>query len=103
VGEPGIGKTHFAQGLAKALSAPLSIQRLDSGLTETLLLGSDKRWGNSQPGLLFELLVLGAVVNPIIVLDEIDKINSAPTGPIQPLLGPGACLGDPCAGHIFGI
>jgi len=76
VGEPGIGKTHFAQGLAKALSAPVSIQRLDSSLTEALLLGSDRRWGNTQHGLLFQLVVLGKAANPIIVLDEIDKINS---------------------------
>ncbi|NPC59346.1 AAA family ATPase [Caenimonas soli] len=75
VGEPGIGKTHFAQGLAKALSAPLSIQRLDSDLTGALFLGSDRKWGNTQHGLLFELLVLGKAANPVVVLDEIDKIN----------------------------
>lgn len=75
VGEPGIGKTHFAQALAKALAAPLSIQRLDSDLTGALLLGSDCKWGNSQHGLLFELLVLGSAANPVVVLDEIDKFN----------------------------
>jgi ATP-dependent Lon protease len=75
VGEPGIGKTHFAQGLAQALGAPLSIQRLDSDLTGSLWLGSDKKWSNSQHGLLFELLALGEAANPVIVLDEIDKIN----------------------------
>lgn len=76
-GEPGIGKTHFAQSLAKALSAPLSIQRLDSDLTGALMLGSDKKWGNTHNGLLFDLLVLGTAANPVIVLDEIDKINRA--------------------------
>ena len=77
VGEPGIGKTHFAQGLAKALRAPLSIQRLDADLTGALILGSDKKWGNSKHGLLFDLLVLGKSANPVIVLDEIDKINKS--------------------------
>jgi ATP-dependent Lon protease len=75
VGEPGIGKTHFAQGLARALSAPLSIQRLDTDLTGALMLGSDRKFGNSQHGLLFELLALGQAANPVVVLDEIDKIN----------------------------
>lgn len=75
VGEPGIGKTHFAQGLARALSAPLSIQRLDTDLTGALMLGSDRKWANSQHGLLFELLALGEAANPVVVLDEIDKIN----------------------------
>ena len=75
VGEPGIGKTHFAQGLAKALRAPLSIQRLDADLTGALFLGSDKKWSTSTYGVLFDLLVLGTSANPVIVLDEIDKIN----------------------------
>ncbi len=75
VGEAGIGKTHFAQGLAAALNAPLSIQRLDSDLTASLMLGSDRKWSNTQHGLLFELLALGLAANPVVVLDEIDKIN----------------------------
>lgn len=74
-GEPGIGKTHFAQCLAEALAAPISIQRLDTDQTSALLMGSDRKWGNTQHGLLFELLALGGVANPVIVLDEIDKIN----------------------------
>jgi ATP-dependent Lon protease len=74
-GEAGIGKTHFAQGLAAAMNAPLSIQRLDSELTGALMLGSDRKWGNTQHGLLFELLALGLAANPVVVLDEIDKMN----------------------------
>jgi ATP-dependent Lon protease len=75
VGEAGIGKTHFSQALAAALNAPLSMQRLDSDLTGALMLGSDRKWGNTQHGLLFELLALGPAANPVIVLDEIDKMN----------------------------
>ena len=75
VGEAGIGKTHFAQCLAKALSAPVSIQRLDSDLSGALMLGSDRKWSSSQHGLLFELLALGSTANPVVLLDEIDKIN----------------------------
>lgn len=75
VGEAGIGKTHFAQGLAQALCAPLSIQRLDSDLTGSQMLGSDRKWGNSHHGLLFNMLALGDAANPVVVLDEIDKIN----------------------------
>ena len=37
------------------------------------ILGSDSKWGNSQHGVLFEIVVLGQHANPIIVLDEIDK------------------------------
>ena len=73
VGEAGVGKTHFAQALAQALSTTLHIQALDSDLTSSVFLGSDRKWSNSQHGVLFETVVLGQHANPIIVLDEIDK------------------------------
>jgi ATP-dependent Lon protease len=73
VGEAGVGKTHFAQALAQALSTTIHIQALDSDLTSSVFLGSDRKWGNSQHGVLFETVVLGHHANPIIVLDEIDK------------------------------
>ncbi|MDD3937579.1 AAA family ATPase [Rhodoferax sp.] len=73
VGEAGVGKTHFAQALAQALSTTIHIQALDSDLTSSVFLGSDRKWGNSQHGVLFETVVLGRHANPIIVLDEIDK------------------------------
>lgn len=73
VGEAGVGKTHFAQALAQALCTTIHIQALDSDLTSSVFLGSDRKWGNSQHGVLFETVVLGQHANPIIVLDEIDK------------------------------
>jgi ATP-dependent Lon protease len=75
VGEAGVGKTFFAQGLASALCAPISIQRLDTDLTSSVMLGSDRKWSTSQHGLLLELLALGKAANPVILLDEIDKVN----------------------------
>jgi ATP-dependent Lon protease len=37
------------------------------------LRGSDKYWGNSEPGLLFNLICLGETANPVVLLDEMDK------------------------------
>jgi ATP-dependent Lon protease len=73
VGEAGVGKTHFAQALATALSTTLHIQQLDSDLTSSFLLGSDSKWSNTSNGVLFDKLVLGQHANPIFVLDELDK------------------------------
>lgn len=73
LGEPGVGKTHFALALAKALSTTVHIQQMDSDLTSSFLMGSDRKWGNSQHGMLFDRLVLGQYANPIVVLDELDK------------------------------
>jgi ATP-dependent Lon protease len=73
VGEAGVGKTHFAQALATALSTTLHIQQLDTDLTSSFLLGSDSKWSNTSNGVLFDKLVLGKHANPIFVLDELDK------------------------------
>ncbi len=91
VGEAGVGKTHFAQALAKALATTVHIQQLDSDVTGAFLLGSDKKWGNTKTGVLFEKLVLGSVANPVMVLDEIDKGNrerSSPVGSFYSVLEP---------------
>ena len=81
VGDPGIGKTHFAQALAQALGAPLRIQRMDTDVTSSFLLGSDKKWGTSQHGIVFEMVVLGEYADPVILVDEIDKGDRAQERP----------------------
>jgi ATP-dependent Lon protease len=73
VGEAGVGKTHFVQSLALALSTTIHIQQMDSDLSTAFLMGSDRTWGNSQHGMLFSKVVLGQHANPVIVLDELDK------------------------------
>jgi ATP-dependent Lon protease len=91
VGEAGVGKTHFAQALAKALATTVHVQQLDSDITGAFLLGSDKKWGNTKTGVLFQELVLGEVANPVMVLDEIDKGNrekSSPVGSFYSVLEP---------------
>ena len=37
------------------------------------LRGSDRAWGNSTHGVLYELLTLSKTANPMVVVDEIDK------------------------------
>ena len=73
LGVPGVGKTHFAQALAACMGLPLAKLSFDSGLTNSVLLGSDQHWGNTHHGHLFEHLCLQQVANPVFLLDEIDK------------------------------
>jgi len=73
VGEVGVGKTHFAQALAQALATTIHILALNNDLTSSTFLGSDRKWGNSQHGMMFETVVLGQHANPKVVLDELDK------------------------------
>jgi ATP-dependent Lon protease len=91
-GAPGLGKTHFAMELAKALGTTIKRVSFDSAVTSATLMGSERRWSNTQFGAVFELICLGQYANPIIVLDEVDKIDSLrdwnPLAPLHTLLEP---------------
>lgn len=92
-GEPGVGKTHFAHSLAHSLGTAWRRQPFDNAETGSVLLGSDRHWGNTRWGVLFELLALGEFANPVIVLDELDKAvrretRNDPLGPLHTLLEP---------------
>lgn len=92
LGEPGVGKTHFSQQLAAVLGAPVHRHSFDTATTEAALMGSDKRWSNSTFGLVFNKVCLGDFINPVILLDEIDKAikgqHSDPLAPLHTLLEP---------------
>jgi ATP-dependent Lon protease len=78
LGPPGIGKTLFSQRLAQLLAVPHASIAFDQPSAGSQLRGSDKYWVNSECGLLFNLVCLGSLANPLILLDELDK--SATTG-----------------------
>jgi ATP-dependent Lon protease len=92
LGDPGVGKTHFTMALAGALRLPVHRHCFDSGITQDALTGSDKHWGNTSTGLMFEALVLGSSASPVVLLDEIDKAGKAgrpdPVTPLHSLLEP---------------
>lgn len=87
VGAPGTGKTHAARLLAEILGLPFRSADMGAAQTNSLLHGSDRYWSNSQPGVLFELLGMGLVANPVVLLDEIDKTKGVNHGydPLAPL------------------
>lgn len=92
VGPPGVGKTYFASRLAEILKVPMRAIDMGGQQTNSHLHGSDRHWGNSRAGVLFELLVLcdtgmEAVANPVLVLDELDKVsrNDDRYNPMAPL------------------
>ena len=76
VGPPGVGKTHFARSVADLLGVPHFVYAMESAETVSVLTGSDKHWWNSEAGQLFKLIVHGECANPLVILDELDKVTT---------------------------
>lgn len=76
LGPAGVGKTHFSHRLAGLLGVPHGAVAFDQPTYGGALRGTDSAWGNTQTGLLFNLVCLGECANPIILLDEIDKART---------------------------
>lgn len=76
VGPAGTGKTTFSLELAKALSLPVEVVCMNNLQTAAALAGTERHWANSEPGAVFRLLAGSPFINPVMVLDEIDKVQS---------------------------
>ncbi|WP_424195425.1 AAA family ATPase [Ampullimonas aquatilis] len=73
LGEPGIGKTHFAKRIAHLLGTGHCMISMSSLTAGWVLSGSSSQWKNAKPGKVFETLVNGDYANPVMLVDEIDK------------------------------
>ena len=76
LGEPGIGKTHFARKLAQLLGTGFGFVPMSSLTAGWVLSGASSQWKNAKPGKVFDTLVNGDYANPVIVVDEIDKASA---------------------------
>jgi ATP-dependent Lon protease len=90
LGDPGIGKTHFAQSLAQALNVPMQLISMNTATSGFGLSGLDRAWSGAKQGEIFNTLMRQRCINPVVVLDELDKSNkeakSDPIGPLYQLL-----------------
>jgi DNA polymerase III delta prime subunit len=86
LGPAGVGKTAFCQSVAKILSAPF--QRIDLAqlTTNAILAGLSLSWSTGTPGEIFKFMSTSDVINPVLLLDEIDKIGGYQHHSIEPTL-----------------
>src|SRR3954453_7207284 len=76
LGEPGIGKTHFARKVSELLGTGFGFVPMSSLTAGWVLSGASSQWKNAKPGKVFDTFLNGDYANPVIVVDEIDKASS---------------------------
>lgn len=79
-GSKGVGKTAITKSIAEALGRPYKIISLGGESDNSMLTGHGFTYVGSHPGRIIDILKESRCMNPVILIDELDKISGTEKG-----------------------
>lgn len=95
-GPPGVGKTTIAESIAKAMDKPFERISLAGVSNKSFIKGAERVFKSSEPGQIIKSIQNAGTGNPVILIDEIDKMgrsveNGDPAFALLDVLEPKQC------------
>ena len=81
LGEPGVGKTTMVRAMLEGLGVAPEIVSV-AGHNDSQIFGVSAGWSSALPSVMTTAVLKQGVLNPILVVDEIDKVRPSQNGDI---------------------